>query len=82
MIRCSNIWPGIAINVMATFIHNEATCLNVIQEAGLPDAFYHVVESGLEPVIEVRYSFPVCDVAFNPCSRSSKPYRMPLVHCA
>lgn len=38
---------------MATFIHNEATCLNVIQEAGLPDAFYRVVDAGLEPVIEV-----------------------------
>ncbi|THH30438.1 hypothetical protein EUX98_g3760 [Antrodiella citrinella] len=52
-----NILP-IAINIMATFVHNEATCLNVIQEAGLPDAFYRVVESGLEPVIEVIQSVP------------------------
>ncbi|KAH8107868.1 hypothetical protein BXZ70DRAFT_1014411, partial [Cristinia sonorae] len=52
-----NILP-IAINIMATFVHNEATCLNVIQEAGLPDAFYRVVESGLEPVIEVIQAVP------------------------
>lgn len=46
-----------AINIMATFVHNEPTCLNVLQEAGLPEAFYHVVESGLEPVIEVSRAF-------------------------
>ncbi|EKM54444.1 uncharacterized protein PHACADRAFT_174950 [Phanerochaete carnosa HHB-10118-sp] len=49
---------AIAINIMATFIHNEPTCLPVIQEAGLPEAFYTVVESGLEPVIEVVQSIP------------------------
>ncbi len=43
----------LAINIMATFIHNEPTCLGVIQETGLPDTFYKVVESGLEPAIEV-----------------------------
>ncbi|KAL4252810.1 UPL family protein [Abortiporus biennis] len=48
----------LAINIMATFVHNEPTCLNVIQEAGLPDAFYKIVESGLEPVIEVIQSVP------------------------
>ena len=42
-----------AINIMATFIHNEPTCLPVIQEAGLPEAFYNVVENGSEPIIEV-----------------------------
>lgn len=47
-----------AINIMATFIHNEPTCLPVIQEAGLPEAFYTVVESGLEAVIEVVQSIP------------------------
>ncbi|TCD71204.1 hypothetical protein EIP91_011682 [Steccherinum ochraceum] len=52
-----NIIP-LAINIMATFVHNEATCLNVIQEAGLPEAFYRVVEAGLEPVIEVIQSVP------------------------
>ena len=44
----------LAINIMATFVHNEPTCLPVIQEAGLPEAFYGVVENGLEPVIEVH----------------------------
>ncbi|KAH9935552.1 uncharacterized protein B0H18DRAFT_1082292 [Fomitopsis serialis] len=29
----------IAINIMSTFVHNEPTCLPVIQEAGLPEAF-------------------------------------------
>lgn len=43
----------LAINIMATFVHNEPTCLSVIQEAGLPETFYNLVEAGLEPVIEV-----------------------------
>ena len=44
---------------MATFVHNEPTCLNVLQEAGLPEAFYQVVESGIEPIIEVGYALVV-----------------------
>ncbi|KAL6310318.1 hypothetical protein BKA93DRAFT_924556 [Sparassis latifolia] len=48
----------IAINIMATFVHNEPTCLSVIQEAGLPETFYKVVDSGLEPVIEVIQAVP------------------------
>lgn len=47
-----NILP-IAINVMATFVHNEPTSLAVIQEVHLPETFYRTVEAGLEPVIEV-----------------------------
>ncbi|KAG6810921.1 hypothetical protein H0H92_009816 [Tricholoma furcatifolium] len=43
----------IAINIMATFIHNEPTSLAIIQEAGLPETFYKVIEAGLEPSIEV-----------------------------
>lgn len=39
---------------MATFVHNEPTCLGVLQENGLPESLYRVVESGLEPAIEVR----------------------------
>jgi E3 ubiquitin-protein ligase HUWE1 len=42
-----------AINILATFVHNEPTSLTVIQEAGVPEAFYRAVEAGLEPVIEV-----------------------------
>ncbi|KZS98333.1 hypothetical protein SISNIDRAFT_546300 [Sistotremastrum niveocremeum HHB9708] len=43
----------LAINAMATFVHNEPTYLPVIQEAGLPTSFYDAVEGGLEPSIEV-----------------------------
>jgi E3 ubiquitin-protein ligase HUWE1 len=39
---------------MATFVHNEPTSLPIIQEAGLPEAFYKAIEAGLEPVIEVK----------------------------
>jgi len=38
---------------MATFVHNEPSALGAIQEAGLPEAFYRLVEIGLEPAIEV-----------------------------
>ncbi|KAF9820248.1 hypothetical protein IEO21_01462 [Rhodonia placenta] len=48
----------IAINIMATFVHNEPTCLPVLQEAGLSEVFYTLVESGLEPVIEVIQAVP------------------------
>ncbi|KAF7981836.1 hypothetical protein HWV62_31363 [Athelia sp. TMB] len=48
----------IAINIMATFVHNEPTSLPVIQEAGLPEAFYKAIEAGLEPVIEVIQAIP------------------------
>lgn len=44
---------SLAINIMATFVHNEPTCLTVIQEARVPEAFYCAVDTGLEPVIEV-----------------------------
>lgn len=46
-----------AMNIMATFIHNEPTSLATIQEAGLPQVFYKVIEAGLEPVIEVSIIF-------------------------
>ncbi|CDO77710.1 hypothetical protein BN946_scf184969.g61 [Trametes cinnabarina] len=49
---------ALAINIMSIFVHNEPTCLPVIQEAGLPEAFYRIVEKGLEPVIEVIQSIP------------------------
>ncbi|EIW82911.1 hypothetical protein CONPUDRAFT_151972 [Coniophora puteana RWD-64-598 SS2] len=48
----------IAINIMATFVHNEPTCLPTIQEAGLPLVFYKAIEDGIEPVIEVVQSIP------------------------
>ncbi|KAH0589501.1 hypothetical protein H2248_005243 [Termitomyces sp. 'cryptogamus'] len=43
----------LAINIMATFVHNEPTSLVIIQEAGLPETFYKAIEAGLEPSIEV-----------------------------
>ncbi|KAI0268805.1 hypothetical protein BC834DRAFT_923157 [Gloeopeniophorella convolvens] len=52
-----NVLP-IAINILATFVHNEPTSLAVIQEAGVPEAFYKAVEAGLEPVIEVIQAIP------------------------
>ncbi|KAK0485978.1 hypothetical protein IW261DRAFT_1662959 [Armillaria novae-zelandiae] len=48
----------IAINIMATFVHNEPTSLAVIQEAGLPEAFYKAIELGVEPAIEVIQAIP------------------------
>ncbi|KAJ7132750.1 hypothetical protein C8R43DRAFT_929975 [Mycena crocata] len=48
----------LAINIMATFIHNEPTSLAIIQEAGLPEAFYMAIEVGLEPAIEVIQAIP------------------------
>jgi len=45
-----------AINIMATFVHNEPTSLGIIQEAGLPEAFYQAIEAGVEPSIEVQLS--------------------------
>ncbi|KAG1732222.1 uncharacterized protein EDB91DRAFT_677858 [Suillus paluster] len=48
----------LAMNIMATFIHNEPTSLPTIQEAGLPQVFYKVIEAGLEPVIEVIQAIP------------------------
>lgn len=52
-----------AINIMATFVHNEPTSLGIIQEAGLPEAFYKAIEAGLEPSIEVNSSLRIakCD---------------------
>jgi E3 ubiquitin-protein ligase HUWE1 len=53
----SSVVP-IAINIMATFVHNEPTSLPIIQEAGLPEVFYKTIEAGLEPVIEVIQAIP------------------------
>jgi len=38
---------------MATFVHNEPTSLGIIQEVGLPEAFYTAIEAGIDPSIEV-----------------------------
>ncbi|KAF7315636.1 hypothetical protein MIND_00079100 [Mycena indigotica] len=48
----------LAINIMATFVHNEPTSLAIIQEAGLPEVFYGAIEQGLEAAIEVIQAIP------------------------
>ncbi|KAI6046227.1 hypothetical protein EDC04DRAFT_2888377 [Pisolithus marmoratus] len=48
----------LAMNIMATFVHNEPTSLPTIQEAGLPQVFYQAIETGLEPFIEVIQAVP------------------------
>lgn len=71
-----------AMNIMATFVHNEPTSLPTIQEAGLPEVFYKAIETGVEPVIEVGspqrgFSFLVNALSF----RLSKLFRMLLERC-
>jgi E3 ubiquitin-protein ligase HUWE1 len=48
---------------MATFVHNEPSSLAIIQEAGLPQAFYQAIEVGLEPMIEVGNVFSPIQVS-------------------
>ena len=45
---------GAAINITATFVHNEPTCLATIQEAQVPDALYDAIEDSVPPSIDVR----------------------------
>ncbi|TFK44714.1 hypothetical protein BDQ12DRAFT_730740 [Crucibulum laeve] len=52
-----SIFP-IAINIMATFVHNEPTSLAIIQEAGLPETLFNAIETGIEPAIEVIQAIP------------------------
>ncbi|PWN48958.1 DUF913-domain-containing protein [Violaceomyces palustris] len=47
-----------AINIMATFVHNEPTSLTTIQEHKLPEAFYAAVEDDIEANFEVMASIP------------------------
>lgn len=42
-----------ALNIMATFVHNEPTSLSIIQEAQLPAKFYNSVEEYIEPHIDI-----------------------------
>jgi E3 ubiquitin-protein ligase HUWE1 len=49
---------SLAINIMATFIHNEPTSLTIIQEAKLPEAFYKSLDASIEPSIEVIQAIP------------------------
>lgn len=48
----------IAINIVATFVHNEPTSLTAIQEAKLPETIFKAFEAGIEPSFEVIQSIP------------------------
>ncbi|KAI5123932.1 hypothetical protein M0805_006347 [Coniferiporia weirii] len=48
----------IAINIVATFVHNEPTSLTAIQEAKLPETIYKALEAGIEPSFEVVQAIP------------------------
>lgn len=44
----------LAINITATFVHNEPTSLAVIQDLELPQALYDAVEANEHPSFDVR----------------------------
>lgn len=43
---------------MASFVHNEPTSLTILQECGLPQAFYDAIDKGLESANEVVAAVP------------------------
>jgi E3 ubiquitin-protein ligase HUWE1 len=49
---------GISINIMATFIHNEPTSLNILQEAKLPLAFLNSINASMPVSAEVISAIP------------------------
>ncbi|UTT88591.1 hypothetical protein NDA17_001733 [Ustilago hordei] len=49
---------ALAINIMATFIHNEPTSLAILQEAKIPEAFFDAIEADIEAHWDVIYSIP------------------------
>ncbi|TPX49618.1 hypothetical protein SeLEV6574_g01357 [Synchytrium endobioticum] len=49
---------GLAANIMATFIHNEATVLSILQEAKLPQSFLEAVKSVFPVSAEVVSAIP------------------------
>ncbi|KAN0062881.1 E3 ubiquitin-protein ligase tom1 [Thecaphora frezii] len=49
---------ALAINIMATFVHNEPTSLSTIQECKLPEAFYSAIEEDIEANYDVIGSIP------------------------
>lgn len=46
-----------AINITATFVHNEPTSLPIIQEMKLPEAMYDALENNKYPSYEVSFRF-------------------------
>lgn len=49
---------GLAVNIMSTFIHNEPTCLSILQEMKLPQAFLSAAQKQLPVSAEVISAFP------------------------
>ncbi|TPX38198.1 hypothetical protein SmJEL517_g00226 [Synchytrium microbalum] len=49
---------GLAANIMATFIHNEATVLSILQEAKLPQSFLKAIKNGFPVSAEVVSAIP------------------------
>ena len=49
---------GLAINMTATFVHNEPTCLATIQEAKVPAALYDAIEQSIPASIDVMQAIP------------------------
>ncbi|KAA1107112.1 hypothetical protein PGT21_002719 [Puccinia graminis f. sp. tritici] len=49
---------SLAINMMSTLIHSEPTSLVILQEAGLPEALYDAIDSGIEPAFDVIAAIP------------------------
>ncbi|OCF61440.1 hypothetical protein L486_01088 [Kwoniella mangroviensis CBS 10435] len=49
---------AMAINIMATFVHNEPTSLSILQELQLPQTLYAELEKGIPPSPEVFNAVP------------------------
>lgn len=49
---------SLAINIMATFVHNEATTLGIIQEKKLPEAFLAFINEDIEAHFDVISAVP------------------------
>ena len=49
---------ALALGVMTTFVHNEPTSLTILQEQGLPDAFYKSVEDNIDASFDVLSAVP------------------------
>ncbi|SCV71562.1 BQ2448_3150 [Microbotryum intermedium] len=49
---------ALAINITATFVHNEPTCLATIQEAKVPEALYDAIGESIPASIDVLQAIP------------------------
>jgi len=49
---------SLAINMMSTLNHSEPTSLVILPEAGLPEALYDAIDSGIEPAFDVIAALP------------------------